>query len=56
MKVLKFGGSSVASSENIKKVIKIVIDAAKKHKILVVVSAFGKTTNALIEGSTLSTK
>tara|TARA_B110001469_G_scaffold122248_1_gene132660 strand:- start:582 stop:3026 length:2445 start_codon:yes stop_codon:yes gene_type:complete len=54
MKVLKFGGSSVASSENIKKVIKIVIDAAKKHEILVVVSAFGKTTNALIEGAHLA--
>ena len=54
MKVLKFGGSSVANSKNIKKVIKIVIDAAKKHKILVVVSAFGKTTNALIEGAHLA--
>ena len=51
MKVLKFGGSSVASSENIKKVIKIVVDTAKKHKVLVIVSAFGKTTNALIGGA-----
>tara|TARA_B110000090_G_scaffold195993_1_gene232559 strand:+ start:2943 stop:5387 length:2445 start_codon:yes stop_codon:yes gene_type:complete len=54
MKVLKFGGSSVANSENIKKVIKIVVDAAKKNKVLVVVSAFGKTTNALIEGAHLA--
>ena len=51
MKVLKFGGSSVANSENIKKVITIITAAAKKQKVIVVVSAFGKTTNALIEGA-----
>ncbi|MDG1245707.1 MAG: aspartate kinase, partial [Polaribacter sp.] len=54
MKVLKFGGSSVASSENIKKVINIIIAASKKQKVIVVVSAFGKTTNALIEGAHLA--
>mgnify|MGYP001026031053 FL=1 len=54
MKVLKFGGSSVASSENIKKVINIIIATSKKQKIIVVVSAFGKTTNALIEGAHLA--
>ena len=51
MNVLKFGGSSVANSENIKKVITIITAAAKKQKVIVVVSAFGKTTNALIEGA-----
>ena len=51
MKVLKFGGSSAANSENIKKVITIITAAAKKQKVIVVVSAFGKTTNALIEGA-----
>ncbi|MBE7692757.1 bifunctional aspartate kinase/homoserine dehydrogenase I [Tenacibaculum finnmarkense] len=48
MKILKFGGSSVASSQNIQKVIQIVSAASAKEKVAVVVSAFGKTTNKLI--------
>ena len=51
MKVLKFGGSSVATSENIKKVLAIVEAASKNQKIAVVVSAFGKTTNNLLAGA-----
>tara|TARA_B110001454_G_scaffold217079_1_gene241613 strand:- start:598 stop:3036 length:2439 start_codon:yes stop_codon:yes gene_type:complete len=51
MKVLKFGGSSVATSENIKKVLAIVKTASKNQKIAVVVSAFGKTTNNLLAGA-----
>ena len=51
MKVLKFGGSSVANSENIKKVLKIVSDASNETKIAVVVSAFGKTTDNLLAGA-----
>ena len=54
MKVLKFGGSSVANSENIQKVISIVANASKKEKIAVVVSAFGKTTNNLLAGANLA--
>lgn len=51
MKVLKFGGSSVANSENIKKVLTIVSDASNETKIAVVVSAFGKTTDNLLAGA-----
>ena len=51
MKVLKFGGSSVATSENIKKVLAIIDRASKNNKIAVVVSAFGKTTNNLLAGA-----
>ncbi|SDR66187.1 aspartate kinase [Polaribacter sp. KT25b] len=51
MKVLKFGGSSVANSENIKKVLDIVAKIAKENKVAVVVSAFGKTTNNLLAGA-----
>ena len=51
MKVLKFGGSSVANSKNIKKVLKIVSDASNETKIAVVVSAFGKTTDNLLAGA-----
>ena len=54
MKVLKFGGSSVANAKNIKRVLNIVASTSKEYKILVVVSAFGKTTNALIEGANLA--
>ncbi len=51
MKVLKFGGSSVANTENIQKVLAIVKEASKNNKIAVVVSAFGKTTNNLLAGA-----
>jgi aspartokinase/homoserine dehydrogenase 1 len=48
MKVLKFGGSSVANSINIQKVLAIVASASKETKIAVIVSAFGKTTDNLL--------
>lgn len=51
MKVLKFGGSSVANSEKIKQVLSIVAKAAKENKVAVVVSAFGKTTDKLLAGA-----
>ena len=54
MKVLKFGGSSVANSKNIEKVINIVANSSAEQSVVVVVSAFGKTTNALIKGATLA--
>ena len=54
MKVLKFGGSSVANSQNINKVLDIVSQTSQKQRVAVVVSAFGKTTDALIKGSNLA--
>ncbi len=51
MKVLKFGGSSVANTKNIKQVLSIVANTSKDNKVAVVVSAFGKTTNNLIAGA-----
>ncbi|MFY9242065.1 MAG: bifunctional aspartate kinase/homoserine dehydrogenase I [Polaribacter sp.] len=51
MKVLKFGGSSVANSENIKQVLSIVAKTSKENKVAVVVSAFGKTTDKLLLGA-----
>ena len=47
MKVLKFGGTSVANAENIKLVLDIVINKAKDEKLVVVVSAFSKVTDLL---------
>ena len=52
MKVLKFGGTSVASPENISK-IKNIIDGYT-DKILIVVSAFGGVTNDLIRAGFLA--
>ena len=54
MKVLKFGGTSVANSETIDKVLNIVKDQSKDSKVAVVVSAMGKTTDALIKGANLA--
>ncbi|MDE0536354.1 bifunctional aspartate kinase/homoserine dehydrogenase I [Tenacibaculum sp. L6] len=48
MNVLKFGGSSVANPQNIEKVVQIVANASVNSPLIVVVSAFGKTTNKLI--------
>lgn len=55
MKVLKFGGSSVANSQNIQRVVQIVQKVAAEEKVAVVVSAFGKTTNNLIAAASLAT-
>jgi aspartate kinase len=46
MKVLKFGGTSVGSIENIKRVKEIIADNEKK---IVILSAMSGTTNALVE-------
>ena len=48
MNVLKFGGSSVANPQNIEKVVQIIANASVNSPLIVVVSAFGKTTNKLI--------
>jgi aspartate kinase len=50
MKVLKFGGTSVGSIENIKRVKQIISDGEQK---IVVLSAMSGTTNALVEISDL---
>ena len=54
MKVLKFGGSSVASSENINKVVNIVKESSFKNKVAIVVSALGGVTNLLLEAGSLA--
>ncbi len=56
MKVLKFGGSSVANAENISRVIAIVQKALEKEKIIVVVSALGGITDTLIQCGTLASR
>ena len=46
MKVLKFGGTSVGSAENMKKVMNLITDGEEK---IVVLSAMSGTTNTLVE-------
>jgi aspartate kinase len=46
MKVLKFGGTSVGSPENMRAVMEIITDGEQK---IVVLSAMSGTTNALVE-------
>ena len=53
MKVFKFGGASVKDAPSIANVGRIV-NSFKKEKLLVVISAMGKTTNALEEVISLS--
>jgi len=57
MKILKFGGSSVAKPERIKKVINILkAYQTKNERFTVVFSAFGGITDQLVEMSQLAEK
>jgi bifunctional aspartokinase / homoserine dehydrogenase 1 len=49
MKVLKFGGSSIATPERLAVVLDIIRQAEKETQIAVVVSAFGGVTDQLIK-------
>src|SRR6218665_1779632 len=51
MNVLKFGGTSVANSENIKLTANIIADKAKNDRLIVVVSAFSGVTDLLLSAS-----
>ncbi len=54
MIVLKFGGTSVASPENIRKVVDIVKSKSKQKQLIVVASAMGGITNLLIKAGELA--
>lgn len=54
MKVLKFGGTSVGSTENINKVIAIIEQLSKDSNIAVVVSALGGITDQLLDAANLA--
>ena len=50
--VLKFGGTSVSTTERIKKVANIIVSYVRKgFKVIVVSSAMSGTTNGLIKKS-----
>lgn len=54
MKILKFGGSSLASPDRIKAVGRIILDEARQHRVIVVVSALEGVTNQLLECARLA--
>jgi len=54
LKVLKFGGTSVANAKNVKKVVEILKSESNTHNLAVVVSAFGGITDKLLEAGTLA--
>lgn len=56
MQVLKFGGSSVANADNINKIVSILEERLKTEKLVVVVSALGGTTDALISSVLLASE
>ncbi len=56
MKILKFGGSSVANAENIGKIAAIIKKAAETDQIVVVVSALGGTTDLLLNCGKLASE
>lgn len=55
MKVLKFGGTSVANAENIKKV-QAIVQQSKGDAIVVVVSALGGVTDLLLKALNLASQ
>ncbi len=54
MQVLKFGGSSVANAENIKKVVDIIKNKKAETRTVVVVSALGGITDLLLQTAALA--
>lgn len=56
MHVLKFGGSSVANAENINKIVSIIKERLEKERLVVVVSALGGITDALISSIILASE
>jgi bifunctional aspartokinase / homoserine dehydrogenase 1 len=54
MKVLKFGGTSVGTADNINKVISILKSGSPKHRLVCVVSAVGGITDKLIKVANLA--
>jgi len=56
MKILKFGGSSLATTDCIRDVAEIVLKEARRGPLVVVVSAFQGVTNQLLECARLAAR
>ncbi|RKH23279.1 amino acid kinase family protein, partial [Corallococcus sicarius] len=51
MRVMKFGGTSVADAERMRGVVALVAEARKQERVTVVVSAVSGITNLLVEAA-----
>ncbi len=56
MRVLKFGGTSVANAENINKIVTILQNRLNNERLIVVVSALGGITDALLNSVVLASE
>jgi len=56
MRILKFGGSSLATTDFIRNVGRIVLERARRGPVIVVVSAFQGVTNQLLDCARLAEK
>jgi aspartokinase/homoserine dehydrogenase 1 len=56
MRILKFGGSSLATADCIRKVGKIILENTRREPAVIVVSAFQGVTNELLECAQLAEK
>jgi homoserine dehydrogenase len=56
MKILKFGGSSLATTDCIRGVARIVLEEARRGPVIVVLSAFQGVTNQLLDCARLAEK
>lgn len=56
IRILKFGGSSVATSDGMKRVANIVLSCAQTEQVVVVVSALRGITDQLLECVNLAEK
>ena len=56
MKILKFGGSSLATTDCIRTVARIVLEEARRGPVIVVLSAFQGVTNQLLDCARLAEK
>src|SRR5206468_632902 len=54
MRILKFGGSSLATPDRVRDVVRIVLTQARQEPVIVVVSAFQGITNQLIDAAHLA--
>src|SRR5204862_6538421 len=56
MKIFKFGGSSLATSDCIRDVARIVLEEARRGPVIAVLSAFQGVTNQLLDCARLAEK
>ena len=54
MRILKFGGSSLATADCIRNVARIILENTRREPAVIVVSAFQGVTNELLEGAQLA--